>query len=128
MRFILVFTFLFLTLSNPAHAAVEIWKMGDSFFEYSRDPHSKLLIASHCLKSPCEAKEVLKTVSFKNISSPQLTGGKNPASILCQSLHNAQLVILRNLDGNENSFCWFSDQSSISNGSLESQARINDQK
>jgi hypothetical protein len=109
-------------------ASTEVWKMGEHYFEFERTELPSLLISKNCANKPCEAKNILKIVSLKNITSKDLTGGKNPGAVICHKLKNANLVYLRDLKGNDNSFCLFADKSFVSSGSLEIQARKNDEK
>lgn len=109
-------------------ASVEIWKTGKSYFKFQRNDYSGLLISKICEKNNCAAKETLKTISFKNLRSDRLNGGKNPGAVLCHELENTQVIFLRDLKGNDNSFCMFPDKSLVSSGSLEMQARKNDEK
>ncbi|MBC7539314.1 MAG: hypothetical protein H7281_10865, partial [Bacteriovorax sp.] len=109
-------------------ASTEVWKMGGHFFEFSRNDSTGLLISKSCEQKKCEASKILKTISLKKLTAEKFSGGKNPGAVLCHELKNAQVVFLRDLKGNDNSFCMLSDKSFVSSGSLEIEARKNDEK
>lgn len=120
--------FLNLLFINTTFGFSEVWKMGDHFLEFERNNATGELISKSCLSKKCEATKVLKKISFKKIDSAKFSGGKNPGAVLCHELKNTQVVFLRDLNGNDNSFCMFSDKSLLSSASLEMQARKNDEK
>lgn len=125
MRLLPIFIIFF---SAKTFGSMEIWKNGDQFFEFIRFDNSGILTTANCEKKECEALKILKTISFKNLSSEKFWGGKNPGAVLCHEIKTAQVVFLRDLSGNDNSFCRFPDKSMISSGSLEMKARENDKK
>lgn len=125
MKMVLFFSLIF---SISAFAKEEVWKMGDHFFELSNDEKIGLLISKNCQKKNCEALKFIKKVSLKNISSDKLSGGKNPGAVLCHDSKIGEVIFLKDLNGNDNSFCLFKDKSMISSASIENQARKNDEK
>lgn len=124
MKFIL---FLSLIFSSTAFAKVEVWKMGEHFLEFKRDEKSGVLISKNCENKSCEALAFLKKVSLKNLSANKFSGGKNPGAVLCHESKNAEVVFLKDLEGNDNSFCYFKDKSFVSSSSIETEARKNDE-
>jgi hypothetical protein len=116
----------FFTLQPQLMAITDIWKMGDHFFEFTKDDAKDLLISKFCDKKNCDALKALAKISFKNIGSDKLSGGKNPGAVLCQEIPNAHIVYLKDLHGNDNSFCQFKDLSMVSSSTLSSYASKND--
>lgn len=127
MRFLLLLTTLSLVAIDTSIATTEIWKMGNRYFQFSRNASTGLLVSKSCEQKKCHAIKILKTLSFKKLSPNKFTDGKNPGAVLCHELKNTQVIFLRDLNGNDNSFCLFSDKSIISSGSLELEARKNDE-
>ncbi len=80
MKMVLFFSLIF---SVSASAKVEVWKMGDHFFELKKDEKTGILISKSCDKKGCEAATFIKQVSLKDISPEKLSGGKNPGAVLC---------------------------------------------
>ncbi len=115
-------------LSLSAFAQTEVWKMGNRFFEFNHDEKSGLLISKNCMEKNCEAKKFLKKVSLKNMSVQKFSGGKNPGAVLCHEDQKAEVIYLKDLKGNDNSFCLFKDKSMVSSSSIESEAKKNDAK
>lgn len=128
MRSTLIFTFLTSLFITPIFASTEVWKMGEHFYELERNDSTGLLISKSCEQKKCETTNALKTISFKKLTADKFSGGKNPGAVLCHELKSTQIVFLRDLKGNDNSFCMLSDKSFVSTGSLEIQARKNDEK
>jgi hypothetical protein len=108
-------------------AGSEVWKLGDKFFEFNRDEKNSLLISKSC-NQKCDAYKLLKKVSLKSLSSAKLTGGKNPGAVLCHESEGAEILFLKDLNGNDNSFCFLKDKSFVSSSSLEIAAGKNDAK
>ncbi len=118
---------LFLLVTTKAHAEISIYKMGERFLSFEVISEENILINESC-KKKCLAYKSLSALSFKSIQSSDLEGGKNPGAVLCKKILSSQVLYLKDLNGNENSFCLFSDQSIISNGSLYGRAALNDKK
>ncbi len=109
-------------------ATEEIWKMGDAFLSFERSETDKSLYSTNCKVKKCQALDALKKVSMKKINSDDLLGGKNPGAVICHKIDKARVVILKDLDGNENSFCLFEDKSMVSSSTLYREAKVNDEK
>lgn len=122
LLFILVFIF-----PTYLFASTEVWKLGDKFFEFNRDEKNGILISKSC-NQKCEAFKLLKKVSLKNLSPAKLSGGKNPGAVLCHESVGAEVLFLKDLNGNDNSFCFLKDKSFVSSSSLEIAAGKNDAK
>lgn len=69
-------------------------------------------VSARCLKENCEAKSKLKSPSLSNLA------GQNPSAMVCHDLKQ-QVVILKDPQNNEQSFCRFKDQSLIDTNALE---------
>lgn len=123
MKLLIILVFFY---SLSLSASTEIWKLGGEFIEMKRDEKSGLLLSSSCHQK-CEAWKFLKKASLKNLSSEKLSGGKNPGAVLCHDEKSAEVVFLKDLKGNDNSFCLFKDKSFVSSSSIEIEARKNDQ-
>jgi hypothetical protein len=122
----LSFLLLFPTL---VWSSTEVWKMGDHFYEFTRTEESGLLISKQCtISKKCMASEFLKKTSFKNLSTTKFSGGKNPGAVLCHESKIGEVVFLKDLQGNDNSFCYFKDKSMVSSSSVALEARKNDGK
>lgn len=129
MKFLLLLSlFLIFQFSYSVYGATDIWKMGNHFLEFTKDESQNILISKSCYNRKCDALKILKIISFKKINSTKLEGGKNPGSILCTDIAGAQIIYLRDLNGNDNSFCQFKDQSMVSASTLSTFARKNDEK
>jgi len=121
----LVFTF-FLLMALPVFSYEEVWKLGDHFFPMEKNESKNLLISKSCLEEKCEAMKALKKVSLKPISSDKFSGGKNPGAVICTESAKGRIVYLKDLSGNENTFCAFEDKSLVSTGTIAIYARQND--
>lgn len=117
---------LLLSICSNCYAFEEIWKSGESFYPLKKDIKKNILISKNCPKNKCEALKILEKVSVKGIDPTKFIGGKNPGSVICSNFHG-QNIILKDLQGNENSFCIFEDKSFISNSSLTFYANKNDE-
>ena len=117
---------------NPAflkaESEIDIWKLGKQFVEFSKDENAGTMLSSFCEHKECDARKALKNISFKNINTEALKGGKNPGAVLCHQMKEAHLVYLKDLQGNENTFCQFKDNSMASSSTLATFARRNDEK
>lgn len=114
---------LFLSFNSQAHEV--IWKINDKFIALYEDKTNNLLYSSSCTKLSCDAIEKTKEITWREFS---LNGGKNPGAVLCLNILKQKILILKDLAGNENSFCLFQDRSLISSSSLSYLADKNSKK
>lgn len=100
----------------------EIWRLGQQYLSVMREPLNGYLYSGSCKDRKCDAFYFHKAkLTGKNISDfnlPANIGGKNPGAIICNKLLELRIIYLKSLQGNENSFCIFPDNSFISTNSL----------
>lgn len=113
-----ILTVLFFTLAslngqaqNTPNSLTEIWREGNVFYPIVRDAETKALISLKCAesKSTCQALKAVKNPKKTRFHADELTGGKNPTSLLCSKSFKGEVLILKDAHGNENSFCKFPD-------------------
>lgn len=124
MKSLVLLSFLFVTVQ--VHAFEEVWKLGDHFLPMEKDEAKGILISKSCLTESCAALKALKKVSLKKIPSEKFSGGKNPGAVACTESVKGKIVYLKDLNANENTFCFFEDKSMVSTGSLAVYAGQND--
>lgn len=75
-------------------------------------------VSEKCLEknSQCEAKKFFD--KKKKVTLPELVGGQNPASIYCHQL-KLEILILKDSNENEQSFCQFSDKTIVDANAVE---------
>lgn len=134
MKFCLSLLFLSLLLSlfptfiKNVQAEEILWKSGNVFVAVYEDKKTNLLYSSVCQKSKCEALELTKDLSWKTLPQDATAGGKNPGAVLCKEVLKQNIIYLKDLSGNENTFCLFKDKSFISSSSLSVIASKNEKK
>ena len=110
-----------LLLTNVALSFEEdSYRFGTLKFVFVSDYDKRLTISKNCLKNGkfnCLAYQTIKKASLKAIED-QLFGGMNPGSKICSDQLRGTVVLGKDDKGNENSFCKFSDESIIDNGTL----------
>jgi putative hemolysin len=94
--------------------------------EFFREPTSGLILSISCLEKPCLAKKNLQKISFDQYRKAK-KGSGNPSSYFCEIIEG-KVVIGKTQEGNEISYCKFSDNSFIEGGSLTKSAKENDVK
>lgn len=119
--------FLFLTI-QPLFAQELLWKSGNTFVAVFDDKKSNLLYSATCTKKACEALNSTKNISWKLLPKDATIGGKNPGAVLCKEVLKQRIIYLKDLQGNENTFCLFKDKSFISSSSLSVIADQNEKK
>lgn len=124
MKSLVLLSFLFSTFNLYAYE--EVWKLGDHFLPMEKNEAKGILISKICLTESCEAQKALKKVSLKNIPSEKFSGGKNPGAVACTESVKGKIVYLKDLSGNENTFCFFEDKSMVSTGTIATYASRND--
>jgi hypothetical protein len=124
------FYFLILFFSTSIFAQEEIWKLGDSFIAVMRDKKGEveLLYSKSCEKKNCEAIVKSENLKWDNLPKDAFDGGKNPGAVLCKEVLKQNIIYVKDISGNENTFCIFKDKSFISSSSLSNIANKNSQK
>lgn len=113
---------------QPLFAQEILWKSGNTFIAIYNDQKTNLLYSASCRKKSCEALSETKNISWKLLDKNSTIGGKNPGAVLCKDVLKQQIIYLKDLQGNENTFCLFKDKSFISSSSLSILANKNDKK
>jgi hypothetical protein len=121
-----LFLLCFVLFSFSTLAYEEIWKLGDHFIPMEKNEEKDLLISKSCSTRPCDAMNILHKVTMKNIDAEKLIGGKNPGAVLCTEKTKGRILYMKDLSGNENTFCFFKDKSMVSTGTLSLHAAKND--
>lgn len=98
----------------------EMWSIGNRLFEMVKT-NTGYLISRGCekQKGTCLAFQSLNPKKEINLTEAELKGGKSPGSVRCKKLGKTEILILKDLKGNENAFCYFSDGSLISASALQ---------
>jgi len=104
--------------SLKAHTRETLWKVDGGYVAIFEDPKTKLIYSASCKKYKCKSLIESKKVSWKSLSEDSLLGGKNPGAVLCKESLRKNIVYLKDLQGNESTFCHFEDGSLISSSSL----------
>jgi putative hemolysin len=74
-------------------------------------------ISEKCIKDKnCQAKKFFEIK--KKVTLPELVGGQNPAAIYCHRL-KLEILILKDSNDNEQSFCQFPDQTIVDANAIE---------
>lgn len=76
-------------------------------------------ITARCLdkNQKCQAKDFFSS-KLEAISLPEMKGGQNPAAMICHHL-KLEVLILKDPQNNEQSFCRFKDKSLVDANSVE---------
>ena len=110
--------FFVLFFNTSLYAQEALWKSGNVFVAVFNDTKTNLLYSASCVKYSCDALKLSKNVSWKKLSPDATAGGKNPGAVLCKEVLKQQIIYLKDIQGNENTFCIFKDKSFISSSSL----------
>lgn len=113
-------------MTNQVWALEEIYQLGDKYLPVIINQKNHTTLSKNCESKKCTALKILKEVSIKKIDSQAFSGGKNPGAVICSSTKEGKVIYLKDLSGNENTFCIFADKSMASSGTLEFYARKND--
>jgi putative hemolysin len=84
------------------------------------DMSTRIAVSSHCLlnrENSCLALKKLSEASLKKAQLKRKESSANPGTLICEDL-GGRVIIGRDSNGDENSFCKFKDQSLIDCGSL----------
>lgn len=117
---LIIFAMLFSVSAFSNNEKTEVYQFGKEFYEFKIYKGSA--ISSHCLKkdAKCDALETIKNPPKVKFNKGDFNGGKNPGAVTCKKFKNTYVVIAKDLDGNQQSFCVFKDQSMVSTGILGS--------
>lgn len=118
MKLLTIFTMLFLVNAFAKSEKTEVYQFGKEFYEFKIYKGSA--ISGHCLKkgTKCDALETIKNPPKVIFNKGDFNGGKNPGAVTCKKFKKTYVVIAKDLDGNQQSFCVFKDQSMVSTGIL----------
>lgn len=107
----------------------EVWKAGIRFVPLIRNQKDNLLYSKSCIDKKCDAFVKTKNISWKDYNKElSNSGGKNPGAVLCKEVLKQNIIYLKDLRGNENTFCLFQDKSFISSSSLSYMASPHSKK
>jgi hypothetical protein len=119
-----------LVCGSQAFANEPSFELGGKKVDFYRDEEKHLTISKSCIKSggkfACQAYSALSKISLSSLSHKG--GGANPGARICTSQLKGEVVIGRDSQGNENSFCRLDDGSLVSSGTLMFYGRENDAK
>jgi hypothetical protein len=102
--------FLTVILSISSFAASQrIYKFGDLMISF--EEVDGVIVNGSCEDKKCEAFKKAKMFSGKSVSPKLLEGGKNPASVKCKTMMEGRVVFGVDMEGHEQSFCVFKDDS-----------------
>jgi len=128
MRLKSVLIIYLIIFANQSFAFEQVWKMGSMFLNMNEDSSKNILYSNSCSKKDCLALRLTKDITFKNLRKDSLLGGKNPGAVLCKEVLKMKIVYLKDMSGNENTFCLFNDNSMISSSSIAYLANLNEKK
>lgn len=113
-------------LSFPAWGGQMSFSISGKPVVFVNDPLKHTMLSETCAKKrDCEAYTALAKASLREIHT---RGGANPGAVLCGKVLGGEVVIGKDRDENENSFCRFDDGSMVSCGTLAYYGRKNDLK
>ena len=116
-----------LLISAIAQAETVFFSVDGKKTEFYRDAGRHFMISKDCVKKGdalrCDAYQALSKASLRGQT---LKGGANPGAVICSRGLGRDVVVGKDEQENENSFCRFSDGSLVSSGSLTYYAHKND--
>lgn len=86
-----------------------IYKFGELMVSF--EEVDGVIVNGACDDKKCEAYKMAKKYSGKSVSPKLLEGGKNPASVKCKTMMGGRVVFGVDMEGHEQSFCLFKDDS-----------------
>lgn len=93
----------------------EVWAIGKMYYPFERDKATNALISQECSATKkCEAYKAVLNKSKIKLSESDRSGGKNPGAVTCKKIYGGEVLVLRDVADNENSFCKFKDKSLVS--------------
>ena len=109
--------------------ATEAFNIDGVRHTFSTNKEKRITINNVCkTNKKCMALTTLKSLSMSAVAATDLSGGANPGPILCEQQAKGKVVMGLDPNGNQNSFCIFSDGSIIDNGTLTYYGITNDRK
>lgn len=119
MKIFLMTTFLFSNVFASDYTN-QIWSHKNDHYVVAHNSKTNLYISEYCLhaKTKCEAMSAFEQTEKIKLPPGSVTGGKNPAAIICSAGLKQKVIILKDKNEDENSFCLFNDGSIISTSSL----------
>jgi hypothetical protein len=98
----------------------DVWSVGNTHYLFKTANKIGPLISLNCYKGKKNCKALLAFNNRKkiNLSEKDIAGGKNPGSVVCKKFYLGKVLILKNSEGLENSFCKFSDNTLISSSDI----------
>lgn len=101
-----------LSFSLPIYAQ-DIYRFGSTrVIFHSKDSY---IVNRSCVDQKCMALSLAKKFQDNHVSPGLLAGGKNPGAVKCKELLKGKVIIGKNKKGDEQSFCFFSDESYLQN-------------
>jgi hypothetical protein len=114
----------------PGWTAEHRYQIDGKWVDFIEDPRNHTLVTKSCGASsgnPCAAIGKAKQASQKGIDDISV-GGANPGALICKDKLGGTNVLGFDKFNNEQSFCKFSDQSMVDNGSILYFALENDKR
>ena len=90
-------------------ASPRIYKFGELMVSFV--DVDGFVVNGSCEDKMCEAYKMAKKFSGKSVSPTLLEGGKNPSSVKCKTMMDGRVVFGVDMEGHEQSFCLFKDES-----------------
>lgn len=118
MKKTIIYFFIFFLIFFNAQSNEVTYKVLGKSAVYSMNPELKVYVNEKCSKPSCIALAVFKKYSSLDCSKFLFFNDKNPANIICLEHLNGEIDIGQDLKGNEISFCFFKDKSSVIADSL----------
>jgi hypothetical protein len=85
------------------------YSIGNEIFIFKKVDH--LLVSRSCENKKCKAYQSGLTYKSHKLTAAELSGGKNPLSVACKLKLKGKVIIAKDLKGNNQSLCGFSDNS-----------------
>lgn len=104
---------LLVSLNAIAAKDLQTYKFGNMIVAFEKV--DKFTVNRSCVKSGCEALKKAREFDGKYVSSDLLVGGKNPSAVKCKTMMEGKIIIGTDRKGNEQSFCYFKDESFLRN-------------
>lgn len=121
MKYFLGVILVFLSAKSFAVSCSEkhMYLIDDKKRTFCFDQSTHSLFSEKCSDQNCKAFKLVKTTNFSKLklSSEELSGGKNPATLLCTKM-GGRLIPVKSEVGHHSYFCEFEDKSMISCKSL----------
>jgi hypothetical protein len=112
MMKLIIFTLLFNT-TLAFSSEISIYKFGNMHVAFSTV--EGFIINQSCLNKKCLAFKKAKEFKDQNVPSEFLLGGKNPSAVKCADLMDGRVVKGYDSSRNEQTFCYFEDESFLKN-------------